>query len=151
MPCRVLPADLPAVAVTLGWRRAHAARGDRKNGGGVSNRGRARRVPTEHEQGASPPLARDPWAWAALLGVAPLVLHSLGAPLGEPFADDFDYLRHELLEGGGSFFDGGGSTLWLRALARQVYCRPPSSLILARPGLVYAFRLLLLCIASVLL
>ena len=98
-----------------------------------------------------PPVWRDPWALASALAVVPLVLHSLGAPLGEPFADDFDYLRHELLEGGGSFFDGGGSTLWWRPLARQVYFGLLSPLIVARPGLVYAFHLLLLAIASVLL
>src|SRR2546426_6590759 len=98
-----------------------------------------------------PPLWRDPGALASGLAVVPLVLHSLGAALGEPFADDFDYLRHTLLEGGGSFFDGGGSTLWWRPLARQVYFGLLSPLIVARPGVVYALHLLLLALASVLL
>lgn len=68
-----------------------------------------------------PPLARDPWAWAVLLAIAPLVLRSLGAPLGEPIADDFDYLHRVLLTRERSFLDGFGSILYWRPLSRQVY------------------------------
>jgi tetratricopeptide (TPR) repeat protein len=79
------------------------------------------------------PTWRSPWAWASLLAVLPLVLHSLGAPLGEPFADDFDYIRRMLLEGGSSFFDGCGSVLYWRPLGRQVYFGLLSPLIVAHP------------------
>ena len=50
---------------------------------------------------------RDPWVLAILLAAAPLVLHSLGTPLGEPFADDFYFLHRELLGGPRTIWDGG--------------------------------------------
>ena len=98
-----------------------------------------------------PPAARDPWAWASALAVLPVLLHSLGAPLGEPFADDFDYLHRVVFSGVGSFFDGGGSTLYWRPLGRQVYFGALSRAILSHPGAVVGLHVLLLGLASWLL
>src|SRR5262245_54728342 len=36
---------------------------------------------------------RDPWGWLAALSVLPLFLRARGAPLGEPVAEDFDFLH----------------------------------------------------------
>src|SRR4029078_6883425 len=52
-----------------------------------------------------PPLWRDVWAWASVLAIAPLVLHSLGARLGEPVADDFAWLPRAPLTRGISLFE----------------------------------------------
>src|SRR6266487_1547672 len=38
-------------------------------------------------------IVRDPWLWALLLCALPLVLHASRTSLGEPFADDFSFLR----------------------------------------------------------
>src|SRR6266516_4442084 len=67
----------------------------------------------------APPLVRDPWAWASALAVLPLVLHSWGAPLGEPVADDFDCLHRALFVRGLPLFDGYGSAFYWRPLSRQ--------------------------------
>ena len=83
--------------------------------------------------GPPPALARDPWALVAVLSVLPLILHSLGAPLGEPFADDFDYLHRVLLGGPLTFFDGCGSALYWRPLGRQVYYSLLAPAILGAP------------------
>ena len=85
---------------------------------------------------SAPPAWRDPWAWASLLAVVPLVLHSLGAPLGEPVADDFDYLHRALFGPRGSLFDGYGSPLYWRPLGRQVYFGLLAPSIAAHPTLV---------------
>lgn len=79
---------------------------------------------------------RDPWAWTSVLAVVPLVLHSLGAPLGEPVADDFDYFHRALFGPRGSFFDGYGSPFYWRPLGRQVYFGVLAPTILAHPVLV---------------
>src|SRR5690349_12108444 len=69
----------------------------------------------EHAEAAPPPFARAPspardvWGWLAALSALPLVLHSLGAPLGEPVAEDFDFLHRALFGPRAQFFDGGGS------------------------------------------
>lgn len=97
-----------------------------------------------------PPLLRDPWALAALLSVVPLVLHSLGAPLGEPFADDFDYLHRVLLGGPLSFLDGGGSVLYWRPIGRQVYYSLLTPLILGSPGVVAALHVVALALIALL-
>lgn len=97
------------------------------------------------------PTWRSPWAWASVLAVLPLVLHSLGAPLGEPFADDFDYLHRILLEGGSSFFDGCGSVLYWRPLGRQVYFGLLSPLIVTRPAWVAVIHFVAMATAALLL
>ena len=43
------------------------------------------------------PLARDGWAWLVFLALAPAIVHSVGAPLGEAVAEDFDFLHSALL------------------------------------------------------
>ena len=60
----------------------------------------------------APPLARDPWGWASALAALPLLLFSRGAPLGEPVADDYDYLRHMMFTHAPSWLDGGGSPIY---------------------------------------
>lgn len=97
------------------------------------------------------PAWRDPWAIASALAVVPVVLHSLGAPLGEPFADDFDYLRRALLEASGSFFDGFGSVLYWRPLGRQVYYGALGRLMLAHPGAIAALHVVFLAVVALLL
>src|SRR5262245_17955624 len=98
----------------------------------------------------APPMWRDDWAWACALAVIPLVLHSLGAPLGEPVAEDFDFLHHALFSRF-SLFDGGGSNSFWRPLSHQAYYRTLSSLILDFPGVLAALHVLLLAISTVLI
>src|SRR6476646_6082249 len=64
---------------------------------------------------ASSPLVRDPWAWACVLALVPLVIKSLGGALGEPVADDWDFVAHALFRPF-SFFDGGGSSAFWRPI-----------------------------------
>ena len=90
------------------------------------------------------PFWRDPWAWALLLAVLPVVLHASGAPLGEPFADDFAFLRRALLEGAHPLTDGGGSPLFWRPLSRQVYFALFGRLMLAHPAWIAAMHVLVL-------
>ncbi len=99
----------------------------------------------------APPLSRDPWAWASALAVLPLVLHSLGAHLGEPVAEDFDFLHRALLSGNHSLLDGGGSTAFWRPMAHQFYYLALGPLMLAHPGAVVALHAVLLAVTSLLL
>ena len=108
-------------------------------------------VPAPHAARANPPPWMDPWAYATLLAVLPVVLHSLGAPLGEPLADDFDYLSRSMLEGGGSLLDGGGSVLYWRPVGRQIYYRLFGPLLLAHPGVAVAFHIVALAATALLL
>jgi tetratricopeptide (TPR) repeat protein len=94
----------------------------------------------------APPVLRDPWAWATLLGVLPLLAKCVGAPLGEPVAEDFDFLHRSMFHGLGSLFDGGGSQAFWRPLAHQVYYALLGPLVLAHPlavGLLHAALLAL--------
>ena len=95
------------------------------------------------------PLWRDPWALATALAVVPLLVRCAGAPLGEPVAEDFDFLRRSLFFGLGSLFDGGGSTAFWRPLAHQVYYAALGPLIVSHPRLVAALHALLLAAGSV--
>lgn len=90
------------------------------------------------------------WSWLVLLSIVPLLLHSLGAPLGEPFADDFDYLYRALLVRHGSWFDGYGSTLYWRPLGRQVYFGLLAPVIVAHPRVIVALHVGLLLAAALL-
>ena len=81
----------------------------------------------------------------------PLVLHSVGAPLGEPAAEDFDFLHRALLERNHSLLDGGGSQAFWRPLSHQVYYILLGPLILSHPRVVAAIHLGLLGLASLLL
>jgi len=94
---------------------------------------------------------RDRWAWASAAAVLPLILHSLGAPLGEPVADDFDYLHRVLFTRNLSLVDGCGSVLWWRPLSRQLYFKLLAPLMLANPALIAALHVALLAFTAVLL
>ncbi|HXS81742.1 MAG TPA: hypothetical protein VN896_03405 [Methylomirabilota bacterium] len=97
-----------------------------------------------------PPLARDPWALATALAVVPLLVRCWGAPLGEPVAEDFDFLRRSLFGGMGTLLDGGGSSAFWRPLAHQVYYAALGPLIVTRPLAVAMFHVLLLLAGSLL-
>lgn len=98
-----------------------------------------------------PPFLRDPWSWLAALAVLPIVLHGLGAPLGEPVAEDFDFLRHNLLLGRHGLLDGGGSLAFWRPVSHQLYYTVLGSLILDHPRVVAALHAVLLALSAVLL
>jgi hypothetical protein len=87
----------------------------------------------------------------ALAGVVPLVLRCLGAPLGEPVADDFDFLNRALVEGTRTLLDGGGSLAFWRPLSHQLYYAALGRLMLVHPGAVAALHVLLFALAAVLL
>jgi hypothetical protein len=63
-----------------------------------------------------------------------LLLRALGAPWGEPVADDYDFLHHAMFSGPGHWLDGGGSVFYWRPLARQVYYRALAGLMLSHPA-----------------
>jgi hypothetical protein len=79
------------------------------------------------------------------------VLRSLGAPLGEAVADDFDFLHHALLEGRHGVFDGGGSLAFWRPFAHQGYFSLVGRLVLAHPGAIAALHTALLGAGSLLI
>ena len=97
---------------------------------------------------APPPLVRDVWSWLAALAVLPIVLHGLGAPLGEPVAEDFDFLRHNLLLGRHGLLDGGGSLAFWRPVSHQLYYTVLGSLILDHPRVVASLHAVLLAVAA---
>jgi hypothetical protein len=99
----------------------------------------------------APPAARDPWGWASALAVLAVVVHAWGAPLGEPVADDFACLIRARLEPGLPWFDGYGSALYWRPLARQVYFKLLAPVMLAHPGIVASLHAVLLALAALLL
>jgi tetratricopeptide (TPR) repeat protein len=96
---------------------------------------------------------RDPWAWASLLAIVPLLVRCAGAPLGEPVAEDFDFLRRALFvqpAGLSSLFDGGGSTAFWRPLAHQVYYAAFGPLMLDHPRVIASLHALLLAAGTLL-
>jgi hypothetical protein len=93
----------------------------------------------------------DPWAWLSVLSVLLLVLKSLGAPLGEPVAEDFDFLRRAVLSDSNPLFDGGGSTAFWRPLAHQLYYDAFGRLMLEHPGAIAAIHAALLALSALLL
>ncbi len=124
----------------------------------VKRRSRARPGPRRaHPRPAAeppdprPPWWRDPWAWASLLALVPLVLHSLGAPLGEPVADDFDHLHYALFSPHRTWLDGGGSLSFWRPLAYQGYFGLLSNAILASRLTVVVLHVALLAVTVLLL
>lgn len=94
---------------------------------------------------------RDPWFIVATIG--PLVLLPLlaGGRSGEPVADDYDYLHHVLLTDHWSWFDGCGSALYWRPLARQAYFALTAPWMLDHPLIVALIHLICLCLAAALL
>jgi len=93
---------------------------------------------------------RDPWALVAVLAVLVLVVRAWGAPLGEPVAEDFDFLQRALFQRF-TLFDGGGSSAFWRPIPHQLYYLAFGRLMLAHPGTVAAIHVALLALASLLL
>jgi len=99
---------------------------------------------------APAPRGRD-LSWAlVVLAAVPLVVHSLGTPLGEPFADDFFFLRRVLFPGPRPLLDGGGSPLYWRPLGRQAYYGALGEAIVAHPRAIAALHVALLVAAALL-
>jgi hypothetical protein len=71
--------------------------------------------------------------------------------MGEPVAEDFDFLHRALFEGVGSLFDGGGSQAFWRPLAHQIYYAALWRVMLAHPLAITALHLLLLAAGGLLL
>jgi tetratricopeptide (TPR) repeat protein len=90
--------------------------------------------------------------WAVAVGAAVLVplLKLWGAPLGEPVADDYDFLHRALLEPA-RLLDGGGALIYWRPLARQLYFAAAGQLMLSHPLLVALLHAALLAASAVLL
>jgi len=115
---------------------------------------RRRAEPRTRPEPAVPPGSAGPRlpeaAWAALVALAVLVpfVRSLGAPLGVPAADDFDFLRHALA--GASWLDGGGGHFYWRPLARQAYFGLAGPLMLGAPFAIAVLHAALLALAGVL-
>jgi len=108
------------------------------------------RAPAPAVPGPAPALWRDPWALATALAVVPLLARCAGAPLGEPVAEDFDFLRRSLFSGVGSLLDGGGSSAFWRPLAHQVYYAALGPLIVSHPLVVAMLHVALLLAGSLL-
>jgi hypothetical protein len=117
-----------------------------------SGRRAARTRPTASR--ASIPLAGSPsrlpdrfWEVLAPLSIlAPLVL-ALGAPLGEPVAEDFDFIHAARFEPF-SLLDGGGSHAFWRPIPHQIYYAALSPLLLSHPGTVVAVHVVLLACSA---
>jgi len=107
-------------------------------------------VKPPHGSAPRPSLARDPWAWVSALAVLPLVAHAWGAPLGEPVAEDFDFLTHALFSPH-TLLDGGCSSAFWRPVAHQLYYESLGGLIISHPGWIAALHVTLLALASLLL
>jgi tetratricopeptide (TPR) repeat protein len=73
-----------------------------------------------------------------------------GSALGEPVAEDFDFLDRALFHGTGSLLDGGGSQAFWRPIPHQLYYAALGRAIVAAPALVTALHLVLLALAAVL-
>src|SRR5262249_12161957 len=117
--------------------------------GSVRSPGSAR-APVPPALAPAPPLWRDPWGWACALAVIPVVVHSLGARLGEPVAEVFDLL-HVALFAPFTLLDGGGSNAFWRPIPHQIYYRLLGPVILGRPGLLATLHVVFLALATVLL
>src|SRR5262249_55175805 len=97
-----------------------------------------------------PPVWRDPWAWAAVAPVVLLIWRAWGAPLGEPFADDFDFLHHAMFGGAMRWLDGGGATVYWRPLSRQLYFDLLGPLTLTHPRMVAGLHAMVLVLVAAL-
>lgn len=144
------PPDRDAKSAGTDYRPAVSAADDPRREGGHGSRPR---VPDASPQPGPPGPSggRDRWLPVALLALVPLVLHTLGAPLGEPAAEDWDFLHQALLAGGSSFFDGGGSSAFWRPLPHQVYFALAGPLMLSRPLALGVLHLLALALTAVLI
>ncbi len=93
---------------------------------------------------------RELWWLTVPIAAGILLLACRGAPLGEAVADDFDFLHDALFERF-SFFDGGGSQVFWRPLAQQVYFRSIGRLALSHPSVLAGIHLVLLMAAALVL
>jgi len=100
---------------------------------------------------AEPRRSRDPWQWLPPLAALALLVHSAGAPLGEPFADDFFFLRRIVIPAPRPWLDGGGSPVFWRPLGRQAYFAVFGPAMVAHPGIVVALHVVLLATSAWLL
>ena len=97
----------------------------------------------------APPLLRDPWALATVLAVLVVVVRAWGAPLGEPVAEDFDFLQRALF-GTLTLLDGGGSTAFWRPIPHQLYYLAFARVMLEHPAVIAGIHAALLALASLL-
>ncbi|MBI1797712.1 MAG: tetratricopeptide repeat protein [Candidatus Eisenbacteria bacterium] len=120
---------------------------------GASRPGRtpdAAPVARAHAVAASaPPVFADAWALAPIAAAIALAARAWFAWIGEPFADDFDFLTHA--GAGGGWLDGGGSRFYWRPVARQLYYRTLGGTMLAHPAWIAAFQAACLALAAWLL
>lgn len=116
-------------------------------------RGRRNRAPGEAPPGPRPPppLVADGWALAPVVAALLVAVRAWFPFVGEPVADDFDFLHHRAAGGPDAWLDGGGSRFYWRPLARQLYYRGFGDLMLAHPAWIAAFQVVLLALAGVLL
>jgi len=108
------------------------------------------RAPDETRSGSErfrAPWFNDRWCWGAVGTVVLLVWHSVGAPLGEPVAEDFDFLSRALLSGQHTLLDGGGSAAFWRPVSHQLYYLAFGRLMLWEPRLMAAVHALLMAVA----
>lgn len=108
----------------------------------------SRPAPPPRTRTAIPALGLDPWAWACLAALLVLVVHSIRAPLGEPVAEDFDFIHRVLFTGNRSLLDGGGSTAFWRPIPHQLYYWALTPVILRQPGLIAVLHTALLGVAT---
>ena len=92
----------------------------------------------------------DPWALAPAAAALLPLLKLWGAPVGEPVADDYDFLHHALLAPG-RLLDGGGALIYWRPLARQIYYAAAGPLMLSHPLAIALLHVLLLAASAVLI
>jgi hypothetical protein len=92
----------------------------------------------------------DPWLAACLLALVPLAVRLAGAPLGEPIAEDVDFIHHAMF-GAWSWFDGGGSDSFWRPIPHQLYYTVFGRLILLAPWTIAVVHFALLGLGTVLL
>ncbi len=99
----------------------------------------------------APPAWRDPLLWLSALAALVLLATSAGAPLGEPVADDYEYLHHMRFTPHWGWLDGFGSQLYWRPLARQAYYGALYGTLLSSPFTVALLHLACLALAGALL
>ena len=128
-------------------RRSPGAAADARRAGSPRDPGGAARAASAP---SAPPLARDTWAWASALAIVPLLARCAGAALGEPVAEDFDFLRRALLQGTGSLLDGGGSSAFWRPVAHQLYYTALGPLLVSHPNAIATLHALLLTAGTLL-
>ncbi len=75
----------------------------------------------------------------------------LGAPWGEPVAEDLDFLHRALVQGMGSLLDGGGSQAFWRPIPHQLYYALLGRVIVSAPAWGTVFHLACLMIGALLL